>query len=260
MTAGENGAGGIDILSKAAAVIAALQEVPSASVSAIGAAVGEPTSSTYRLVNSLLALGWVDPGLERGTYRLGLGFLRVGALLEDSQDVRTIAMPHLRGLRNTTSLAVLLCYRRSSRAVCVERLEGSDARGVAMLVGDSLPLYVGAAPVALLSFLPTGEQHALLESFARQSPSRRYPAPPRAQIEHLIQETVLRGYSRSDQDVTLGIAALGAPVFNHRGELAAAVSVSGLRAAVLDDERTVAGNVVATARQISKDLGFEDPR
>jgi DNA-binding IclR family transcriptional regulator len=129
-----------------------------------------------------------------------------------------------------------------------------------MLVGDSLPLYVGGAPVALLSFLPTGEQHALLESFARHSPSQRYPAPPRSHIEHLIQETVLRGYSRSDEDVTLGIAALGAPVFNHRGELAAAVSVSGLRAAVLSDERATAETVVATARQISHALGFQDPR
>lgn len=255
---GDKREGGIDILTKAASIIAFLRDVPDASVSAISAAVNQPTSSVYRLIKSLVAVGWVDVGPERGAYRLGLGFLHVGALLEDSLDVRVVGMPHLRSLRNITSLAVLLCYRKSRHAVCVERLEGRDARSVVMLVGDSLPLYVGGAPVALLSFLPPGEQHALLDSFTLPPTSKRYPVPPRSKIEHIINETRLRGYSRSEEDVTPGIAALGAPIFNYRGELVAALSVSGLSAAVLDDERAIAREVVNTARQISRELGLAD--
>jgi DNA-binding IclR family transcriptional regulator len=38
----------------------------------------------------------------------------------------------------------------------------------------------------------------------------------------------------SDGDVTPGIAALGAPVFNHRGEVQGALSLSGLRGQVLN--------------------------
>jgi len=40
----------------------------------------------------------------------------------------------------------------------------------------------------------------------------------------------------SDGDVTPGIAALGAPVFNHRGEVVGALSISGLRVQVLGPE------------------------
>jgi DNA-binding IclR family transcriptional regulator len=38
----------------------------------------------------------------------------------------------------------------------------------------------------------------------------------------------------SDGDVTPGIASLGAPVFNHRGEVQGALSLSGLRGQVLN--------------------------
>ena len=37
----------------------------------------------------------------------------------------------------------------------------------------------------------------------------------------------------SDNNVTPGIAAIGAPIFDHRGEVAASLSVSGLREGIL---------------------------
>jgi len=43
--------------------------------------------------------------------------------------------------------------RRGPRAVCVERLEGRAVRSLAMQLGSSLPMYAGAAPLALLAFL-----------------------------------------------------------------------------------------------------------
>lgn len=248
--------GGIEILSKAGAIVDALVETQVATVTAIAEAVGEPTSSTYRLVQSLIAMGWVEPAPTRGTYRLGLACMQVGGVLEDSLDVRALALPRMRELRATADVATLLCYRRGVRAVCVERLEGHDVRSVAMQVGDSLPLHVGGAPLALLSFLPAGEQHAVVDELLRTS-DLPYPVPTPDVLRAAVDDTRARGYARSDQDVTIGIAAFGSPVFNHRGELVAAVSISGLRERLIDREAELSSLVVDTAAAISADLGHE---
>ncbi|MGP9537961.1 IclR family transcriptional regulator [Brachybacterium sp. AOP43-C2-M15] len=255
MARGDADDGGLEILSKAGAIIDALAATPQLSAAGLAEAVGEPTSSTYRLLQSLTALGWVDPAPTRGAYRLGLGLMSTGASVEASLDVRGLALPRMRALRAEADLAVLLCYRKGLRAVCVERLEGHDVTSVAMQVADSLPLHRGAAPLALLAHLPAGERSAVVEQLA--DPLLTRPDDP-ADVEALTAELAAireRGYARSDQDVTVGIAALGSPVLNHRGEMVAALSVSGLRERVIDQEEHVSALVTAAAAAISGDLG-----
>lgn len=256
MAQGDPDDGGLEILSKAGAIIDALSATPQLSAAGLAEAVGEPTSSTYRLLQSLTALGWVDASPTRGAYRLGLGLMSTGAAVEASLDVRDLALPRMRALRAEADLAVLLCYRKGNRAVCVERLDGHDVTSVAMQVADSLPLHRGAAPLALLAHLPAGERTAVVEQLT--DPRLAQPHEP-ADGDALTAELGAirsRGYARSDQDVTIGIAAFGSPVLNHRGELVAALSVSGLRERVIDREEAVSSLLVATAAEISGDLGF----
>jgi DNA-binding IclR family transcriptional regulator len=84
------------------------------------------------------------------------------------------------------------------------------------------------------------------------------PLPVRA--EHLFGEleTVRRrGFAISDEDVTVGIAAIGAPIRNHRGAVTAALSISGVRPAILGANRArMTGLVVDAAAAVSASLGF----
>ena len=252
--AGADGeASGIDLISKVDAVITILEQRGEASAADIAARTGEPLSSVYRLLQSLTGIGWVDRGWRRGCYRLGLLLLEVGSRLEDQLDIREAALPTLRHLLGEIGVTSFLCVRRDARAVCVERVEGQAVRSLAMQLGGSLPLYVGAAPRALLGFLPEVEQQAVLEvAELPGDPPRSSWTTIRADAEQVRRH----GYAVSDGDVTPGIAALGAPVFNHRGELAAAISISGLRAQILGDQQ--ARNVdliLAGAREVSRALG-----
>ncbi|QAY59650.1 IclR family transcriptional regulator [Microbacterium protaetiae] len=258
-SAADEGIGGVEILSKAGAVIDALAERGALSVNALAEAVDEPMSSTYRLLQSLVALRLVEPAPLRGMYRLGLSLLEVGSALEDSLDVRTVAMPIMRDLRAALDVAILVCYRRDLRAVCVERLEGHNVRLVSMQVGDSLPLHVGAAPRALLAWLPPGEQHAVLDELTSADSLLGFAVPPLSALRREIADIRRRGYSRSDEDVTLGVAALGSPIFNHRGELVAALSISGLRDQIIGRESEVSAALRRAAHSISAALGFEEP-
>jgi DNA-binding IclR family transcriptional regulator len=246
-------AAGLELIAKVRALISVLESRGEASAVEIAKRTGEPLSSVYRLLQSLTGVGWVDRGWRRGSYRLGLLLLTIGGQLEDNLDVRECALPSLRRLLNTTGATSYLCVRRDTRAVCVERLEGQAVRSLAMQLGGSLPLYAGAAPRAILAFLPPAEQRSALKM-------TRLPGDPPRPESAAIQADIARvrrdGFAVSDGDVTTGIAALGAPVFNHRGELAAAISISGLRAQILGQSRHRNIELItACAREVSRSLG-----
>jgi DNA-binding IclR family transcriptional regulator len=247
---------GLELIAKVDVVITALEHHGEISAADLAIVIDEPLSSTYRMLQSLTAIGWVDRGPRRGSYRLGLRLMTIGGLIEDNIDIRESAYPYLRSLLDEVGATSYLCVRRDARAVCVERLEGRFVRSLAMQLGGSLPLYAGAAPRALLAFLPESEQRAVLQ------PRHQLPGDPaqpeRADLEKDLALIKKRGYAVSDGDVTPGIAALGAPVFNHRHELAAAISISGLRAQILGAQRRRNVRlIVAAARGVSEALGDE---
>jgi len=61
---------GLEILGKANAVVAALEARAALTAAQIAETVGEPVSSTYRLLQTLTAIGWVETGRGRGLFRL----------------------------------------------------------------------------------------------------------------------------------------------------------------------------------------------
>ena len=229
----EGDSSGLELVSKAGAVLGILEQQKEASAADLAAALGEPLSSVYRLLQSLTATGWVDRGSRRGVYRLGLSLMTIGGLVEDHLDIRDASLPSMRELGDATGVTIFLCVRRGPRAVCLERIEGYAVQSLAMLLGGSLPLYAGAAPRALFAFLPDAEQGAILKDTSQQL-SGDPPRPDDKDIIADIARIKAAGYSVSDGDVTPGIASLGAPVFNHRGEVQGALSLGGLRGQVLN--------------------------
>jgi DNA-binding IclR family transcriptional regulator len=249
---------GLELIAKVDSVLTLLEAHGETGAADIAKYTGEPLSSVYRLLQSLTAIGWVDRGPRRGVYRLGLLLMTVGGRIEENLDIRESALPSLRRLLSTTGLTSYLCVRRGARAVCVERLEGYAVQSLALQLGGSLPLYAGAAPRALLAFLPEPEQRTVLKVTTHQASDP--PRPDPASIEADILRIRGDGYAISDGDVTPGIAAIGAPVFNHRGELAAAISISGLRSEVLGGQRRRNIELLtASARDVSQALGQEVP-
>ena len=71
-----------------------------------------------------------------------------------------------------------------------------------------------------------------------------------------VEVTRGRRYVLSMEDVTVGVAAIGVPVFDASGGVAAAISVAGLRHEFEGDhERALANRLQASAARVSAALG-----
>ena len=248
------------VLAKAAALLDRLAEDGEASAGRLAELVGEPRSTVYRLLASLQSLDLVEPGSRRGTYRLGLALLRLGSAVVSRFDERQAALPVMERIHEQTGETVFLCVRRRREAVCIERLDGRRVQSLALRLGGSLPLHAGAAPRILLAYEP----RELWEEYVAASPLEPLTPNTPTSREELFQrlgEVRETGVSVSDEDVTLGIAALGAPIFDWRGRLRAALSISGVRPAILGESaESMQRLVVEGAREVSRALGHAPTR
>ena len=177
-------------------------------------------------------------------------------------DIRRIAAPTMQEIHQQTGETTFLCIRHDMNAVCIERIDGIRVNSRVLQLGKSLPLHVGAAQRALLAF----DDHNAWEDYAAAAEStgnRWSSGSSRADLFKSLELEREQGYILSDNNVTPGIAAVGAPVYNHRNEVVASLSISGLREGIVPQTGqsfSAVDLVREGARDISISLGAKVDR
>ena len=242
-------------LAKAVLLLEALADEGETTPRRLSELLHEPRTTVYRLLTGLQALDMVEGGTRAGTYRLGWRLLRLGSAVIARLDERQAALPVMERIHERTGETVFLCVRRGDDAVCIERLDGLRVQSLVLRLGGSLPLHLGAGPRALLAWEPREEWEAYVERVDLEPLTEKTPTT-REELFEELERCLEDGYATSDEDVTHGIASLGAPVFDYTGRIRAAISVGGMRRFVLEDIHDEAVELLTKgAQEISVALG-----
>jgi DNA-binding IclR family transcriptional regulator len=243
-------------LAKAVLLLEALADEGEATPRRLSEILHEPRTTVYRLLTGLQALDMVESGTRGGTYRLGWRLLRLGSAVIARLDERQAALPVMERIHERTGETVFLCVRRGDDAVCIERLDGLRVQSLVLRLGGSLPLHLGAGPRVLLAWEPREEWDAYIDRVPLEPLTDKTPSTRETLFEEL-ERCLQQGYAVSDEDVTPGIASLGAPIFDYSGRIRAAISVGGMRHFVLEDVHDEAIELLTSgARDISSALGY----
>jgi DNA-binding IclR family transcriptional regulator len=216
-------------------------------------------ATAYRLLATLEERGYVERAHDSRKYRLGVRAFELGFYFQSQLEVRKLALPSLRDMVEQTGEAAFLCIREGDEAVCIERVEAEHQVNIFSLrVGGRQPLHCGATPRALLSGLDE-------EQIAAYAARTRLPASTASTITTLegllqdVEQTRRQGFVVSMNDVVTGIAAVGGPVYDHSGNVAASISLSGLSMGYNAQRISeLAAVVVSTAKRISRQLGYQE--
>jgi IclR family transcriptional regulator, acetate operon repressor len=203
------------MLAKVGALLDCLATNGDLSPAEIAVELDEPRSSIYRLLASLQELGFVER-TPRKTYQLGIKLFRLGSAVMAGFDERQIALPIMEKIHEATGETVFLCTRRGDDAVCIERLEGKRVQSLALKLGGSLPVHVGAAGQVLFAHAPEEFREHYVADRSLESFTPSTPTDPE-QILSQARRVRRDGYAISDGDVTTGIAAVGAPIADFAG-------------------------------------------
>jgi len=214
---------------------------------------GYSRTATYRLLGTLEHLDWITRTGDY--YQLGLKVFRVGSVAVNALMLRQEASQSISQLAANMGETVYLLVPDGLRAVCLERIEGNAQVQIMVLdIGQSLPLHAGGGPLALLS-----HRSDLFDKLVPLCPLER-PNGTKMNVDDLSairEDTLRRGYSRSIEDVTPGVGAFGAPIFDAHGKAIAAISIGGLAQTLKARETELAGGLMSSAREISQRLGHQ---
>ena len=215
----------VKTLEKALRVLAHLGEVRrEVSIQEVARAVGLPASTAYRLLAVLARHHYLQAGSAPGRYALGLRLAELGYLAIEGIELRVKARPALEAMMAETRETIHLMVPEGDAGIYIDRVESPQRIRVTASLGFRESLHVSAIGKAILAHLPSEDAERILgRGLARLTP--RTVTDP-AQLRRQIRETVARGFAVDLEEGEAGVRCVGAPVFDHRGRVVAAISVS----------------------------------
>lgn len=243
----------IGAVANALTLLGAIAERESLGLGEAADIAGVSKSTAYRLLATLEAAGLVERLPESG-YRAGVEAIRWASRLLAGLDVRSVAMPTLRRLREETGETVNLAILRDDSLVYVEILESPAAFRMADVPGAAAPVHATALGQAIAFHLEPARLAALLgrEPYERFTPNT--PTSWQA-FNAILAAARARGYGVDNEMIALGVTCVGAAVLD-RGRVVGAMSISGPRARMTDARiEEVGRRLVAGAAEVSERLG-----
>lgn len=210
---------------------------PQIGVTELAESIGLPKATTFRIAETLEQLGYLNKDEGKQAYTISAKVLRLGQVFLDNLDFRTVAISYMKKIRDTLDETISLYIVVNNKRVCVERFNSSQSLRRVVTVGDEVPLDRGASGKVLLAFsnLNFGFDEEVLENVRRND------------------------YAYSSNERGEGISAIAVPLRNFKGEVIAALTISG--SSIRYNEESVPRYITLmkeTAAEISAKLGYKN--
>ena len=186
---------------------------------------GLPRATVYRIVDALRAEGLVAEAQPGNTFVLGPRLINLASRSWESFDLRTIAQPAIKQLRDETGETVHLAVPGGLEMVYIDKLESPQAVRMTSRIGTRITLYSSSVGKAYLAALTPAERDDLLGmiTFNRYTP---HTITQRKALEAELKATLKRGYSLDREETELEIRCLGAAIVDAAGRPVGGISVS----------------------------------
>lgn len=191
-------------------------------------------TTVLRLLKALIEVGYVEYDERAKLYRLGYNLYLLGQSARRFHIIE-LARAGLDRLAAETGDTVFLSVRDGNMAHCVDRRTGSyPIRTLTLSVGDRRPLGVGAGSLALLAFENDAKVTAIIAANSvERSAFARFGD---VHLRKMIAAARQHGYTYNDGRVVSAMNAVGVPVIDPQGHVAAALSVAAIHER-MDPER-----------------------
>lgn len=157
-------------------------------------------------------------------YHLGADLLDFGQHVQSQTVLLEVSRAVMDRLVVETGETIFLGVINGADALCVAMRESPHSIRLFAQVGRRAPLHSGGVPKVLFAFLPAAERARLIEVLIGDEPALQ--AEREALAERLTQ---IRsdGYVIVKDELDQGAVSVAAPIYNHRGQVVAAISIAG---------------------------------
>jgi IclR family KDG regulon transcriptional repressor len=210
------------------AVLEALAEERTMSLADVARRAMTSKSTAYRFLQTMMDLGYVRQEGDTDKYGLTLKIFSIGAkVLNRHVDLVRVADRAMSRLAQATGEAVQLGIMDEHRqaVVYIHKCDSAYNLATQSPLGKRNPLHATSLGKALLAWLEPAEIAERLDvmTFTKLTPKT---IDSRAVLEEQLAVMRRQGYAEECEESETGVRCLAAPVFNHIGRVAAAISLS----------------------------------
>jgi IclR family pca regulon transcriptional regulator len=229
-------------------------ERPELTLSEVAALAGLDPGTAFRMLNTLVMLGYLSRIPESKRFRLTLKVVDLGLHAIARADLREIARPILRSIVGQVNEAASIGVLDGADMLYVERVRAGLTRiGVDIRIGTTIPAFWSTIGEAFLAYLPRAELDRVLAMKPRPG---AFPHKPmnRVEIEERLKSVREQGYALRDSYFGSGLRVLAVPVLDVDNYPLAAISVAvpQMQMAMEDFRARALGAVRRAAADIAK--------
>jgi DNA-binding IclR family transcriptional regulator len=218
---------------------------------------GVHVSTVSRVLVTLERAGFVERGPGSEKFRLGERVLQLASHSLSRLELRELAVPYLKRLESRSEETATLAAFQDHRGVTTAFVPSRHLLSVTGAIGRPAAAHCTALGKALLAFQP-----AEVISEVATGELRRYT--PHTVVEPVALRRELaavgaRGYAVNWEERELGLSAVAAPVRDWRGDVVAALGISGPRQRLTRRRiEELAPYVVGLAGELSAQFGYRE--
>ncbi len=211
-----------------------------------------PRSTCHAILLTYQRCGYVQRDDKTGRYCLGFRLHVLANMALNGMSLRGHAAPLLSQLMQDTGLTVHLAVMEEGEVILIDRIEPPGSLRVATWVGKRMGLHCTALGKSFIAHLPSTELEPLLhkQGLIRYNENTITSTRKLRVVCDQVRQT---GYAVDDEEEEIGIRCIAAPVRNDKGDVVAAISISGTKAQ-LEDISTKAAHVKGIATALSRHL------
>lgn len=226
-------------------VVAAAEHPPTVSELALKAGLTRPTA--HRLVQTLIASGFLQQNPLDNRLTIGFAVLPLASSLLDRNRLRLEALPHLQALAQKMNERVNLGILNRNRVLILAGSEKPSLPTIYSRFGRLIPVNCCALGKAMLAFLPQDEVLAILKSYPLVAKTPQTITNIPAYLRDL-EGVRARGYSIENGENSPTSCCIGVPILDAHDRPIAAISVSARSLDLLEKD---VNEVLSTAELIS---------
>ena len=247
--------GTVQAIERAAAILRTLAGGPGRlGLSEIARTLDLAKGTTHGILRTLQLVGFVEQDRVSGQYQLGGALLHLGTSYLDINELRSRSINWADPLTARSGEAVRIGTVLEGQVLVVHHVFRPDDTFQTLDVGTLLPLHATALGKVLLAYRAGGvSAGADLERFTRLT-----VVEPRA-LATALEGVREHGWAAEVEELTLGQAAIAAPIRGYGGLVVGAIGVSGPVERLCDSRYRPRTHLITyvrdAARAVSRDLG-----
>ena len=232
------------------------RECPMLTLTEISNKVGIPKPTALRVLNTLIVNNILTRDELSKKYMLGAHLLYLSSIVLSRIDVRTVAIPVLREVRDRTGENVHLNTIIDGKRVCVECMKGFQSLQYTVQVGERTPLYAGASARLLLAFMEDQEREMTIDNLEIEAITE-YTITDKARLREDIAKIRRQGFVVTYGERLKGVYSVSVPIMDRKGKVIAGLSIAIPEVRMdqnkLDEYIKI---LLAGSMQISQGLGY----